>query len=196
MIMIATDTQHRCPWVDMNKPDYITYHDQEWGVPVHDDEKMFEFLILEGMQAGLNWYTILKKREHFREAFADFNAEKMAGFGDKEIAKLMQNKGIIRNQLKIAAAITNAQQYLRLMEREGGFAQFLWQFVEGKTINNKIQDMTDYPTTSEQAQAMSHTLKKLGFKFVGPTICYAHMQATGMVNDHVVDCFRYQEVAR
>lgn len=183
----------RCGWCDKD-PLYISYHDKEWGVPLHDDQTMFEFLILEGMQAGLSWITILKKRENFRKAFADFNPEKIARFSDKKIEKLMQNAGIIRNRLKILAAVKNAQLYLEIQEKEGGFAEYLWQFVGGKPIKNTWKTLKNIPANTKESDQMSKDLKRRGFKFVGSTICYAHMQATGMVNDHLVSCFRYDKV--
>jgi len=185
--------KQRCQWC-LADPLYIDYHDKEWGVPVHDDQAMFEFLILEGMQAGLSWLTILKKRENFRKAFANFNPEKIARFNTKEIEKLMLNSGIIRNRLKISAVITNAQTYLDLVEVEHSFCDYLWQFAGGKTLKNSWKSLKQIPCETKESQAMSKDLKKRGFKFVGPTICYAHMQATGMMNDHLVSCFRYKEL--
>lgn len=186
----------RCPWLDLTKPDYVAYHDFEWGVPVYDDQQMFEFLTLESAQAGLSWYTVLKKRENYRHAFDQFDPVKIASYDESKIEELMQNAGIIRNRLKINATISNAQRYLELMEREGSFAQFLWQFVDGKPIINRFKTLSEYPATTPESDQMSKALKKLGFKFVGSTICYAHMQATGMVNDHSCDCYRRQEIIR
>ena len=177
---------HRCGWCEGDAL-YIDYHDNEWGVPVYDDNKLFEFLILEGMQAGLSWITILKKREAFREAFAGFDPEKMARFSEKKIEALMQNKGIVRNQLKIRAAVTNAQAFLRLQSQES-FSAFLWGFVNGEPIVNHWQKMDEVPVSTPQSGMMSKSLKKQGFKFVGATICYAFMQAVGMVNDHLAWC--------
>lgn len=188
------DNQTRCPWLDLSKPDYIAYHDKEWGVPVYDNQKMFEFLMLESAQAGLSWYTVLKKRDNYRQAFDQFNPEKIARYDSNKVEKLLQNPGIIRNRLKVNAAISNAQCYLELMEREDGFADFLWQFVGDKPIINEFHTLSDYPATTEQSDAMSKALKALGFKFVGSTICYAHMQATGMVNDHSMECYRRSEL--
>lgn len=188
------DNQTRCPWLDLSKPDYIAYHDMEWGVPVYDDQKMFEFLILESAQAGLSWYTVLKKRDNYRQAFDQFNPEKIARYDSGKVENLLQNPGIIRNRLKVNAAINNAQCYLELMEKEGGFADFLWQFVGDKPIVNEFHALSDYPATTEQSDALSKALKALGFKFVGSTICYAHMQATGMVNDHSMECYRRSEL--
>jgi DNA-3-methyladenine glycosylase I len=184
----------RCPWVDQSKPDYVAYHDEEWGVPVHDDRKMFEFIILEGAQAGLSWYTVLKKRANYRLAFDDFDPLKIASYDMNRVETLLQNPGIIRNRAKVLATINNAQRYLEVVEKEGGFCDFLWQFVGGKPIVNELASMSDYPATTTESDAMSKALKKLGFKFIGPTICYAHMQATGMVNDHSLDCYRRAEI--
>lgn len=184
----------RCPWVDLSKPDYVDYHDREWGVPIHDDRLLFEFLILEGAQAGLSWYTVLRKREEYRLAFANFNAEKVARFGARQVASLLGNPGIIRNRLKILAAINNAQKFLDVQETFGSFAQYMWRFVDGRPIVNKIRKSSDYPATSPESDTMSKDLRDRGFKFVGSTICYAHMQATGMVNDHSLDCFRRKEI--
>lgn len=187
-------TPVRCPWLDLSKPDYVAYHDNEWGVPVYDDQKMFEFLMLESAQAGLSWYTVLKKRENYRQAFDQFDPVKIASYDSAKIENLLQNPSIIRNRLKVNAAINNAQRYLELMEKEGSFATYLWQFVDGKPIINEFNSLSDYPATTEQSDAMSKALKSLGFKFVGSTICYAHMQATGMVNDHSTDCYRRSEI--
>ncbi|MFQ5431866.1 MAG: DNA-3-methyladenine glycosylase I [Nitrospinota bacterium] len=183
----------RCEWADSN-PLYVAYHDKEWGVPVHNDRKIFEFLILEGAQAGLSWLTVLKKRQNYKKAFDNFNAEKIARYDRKKVNELLQNPGIIRNRLKIAAAITNARAFLEAKEECGGFNKFIWRFVGGKPIINKRKKMGDIPATTPESDAMSRELKRRGFKFVGSTICYAHMQATGMVNDHTVDCFRYKEL--
>jgi DNA-3-methyladenine glycosylase I len=187
-------TLKRCAWSG-DDPLYVEYHDKEWGVPVHDDRRLFEFLVLEGMQAGLSWITILRKRENFRRAFAGFDPEKVARFGKREIARLMADAGIIRNELKILSAVTNAQAFLRVREEFGSFDKYLWQFVGGAPRINRRRSMKDVPATSPESDAMSRDLKKRGFKFVGSTICYAHMQATGMVNDHVTSCFRYQHLA-
>ncbi len=188
--------KQRCPWVDLNKPDYVAYHDQEWGVPVYDDQKMFELLTLESAQAGLSWYTVLKKREHYRRAFDQFNPLKISAYDAKDIERLLQDPGIIRNRLKISAAITNARCFLEIQAKQGSFAEFLWQFVEGKPKINRFNKLTDYPATTIESETMSKELKRLGFKFVGPTICYAHMQAAGLVNDHTLDCFRHSEVLK
>lgn len=183
----------RCNWCERDQL-YIEYHDTEWGVPVHNDAKLFEFLILEGAQAGLNWLTILKKRAGYKKAFADFNAEKIARFPKEKIAKLMQNSDIIRNRAKIEATITNARAFLAIQETFGSFAKYSWQFVNGERIVNAWQNIKDLPATSKESDAFSKDLKQRGFKFVGSTIIYAHMQAVGMVNDHLVSCFRYTEV--
>lgn len=173
----------------------MAYHDQEWGVPVRDDRTLFEFLILEGAQAGLSWITILRKRENYRQAFAGFDAEKVAGFGEAEIARLLENPGIVRNRLKVRAAVTNAQHFLELRAAVGSFSDYIWGFVDGRPVQNARRGMGDIPATTPVSDALSKDLKRRGFKFVGSTIVYAHMQATGMVNDHVTGCFRHSEVA-
>ncbi len=183
----------RCQWADSD-PLYITYHDTEWGVPVHDDQKIFEFLILEGMQAGLSWITILRKRENFRAAFDNFDPEKVARYDKRKIKKLLADPGIIRNRLKVAAAVTNARVFLKTQEEFGSFDQYIWQFVGGQPIKNKWKAIKQLPGRTKESDKMSEDLKKRGFKFVGSTICYAHMQTTGMVNDHMVHCFRYNEL--
>jgi DNA-3-methyladenine glycosylase I len=175
---------------------YVRYHDEEWGVPVHDDRRQFEFLVLEGAQAGLSWSTILNKREGYREAFADFDVERVARFDKGRVEKLMQFPGIVRNRLKIESAIGNAKAVLKLQDEIGGLAAHLWSFVGGRPIVNRWTDMKQVPATSPESDALSKDLKKRGFKFVGSTIVYAHMQATGMVNDHVVSCFRYKVCQR
>jgi DNA-3-methyladenine glycosylase I len=185
----------RCAWVAGSDQLYIDYHDKEWGVPVHDDQILFEFLILEGFQAGLSWSTILRKRENFRAAFDEFDPHKIALYGDEKIAELLSNSGIIRNRLKVHAAIQNARQFLAVQEEFGSFDAYLWQFVGGKTIQNAWTKLSDLPAHTPISDAMSKDLNSRGFKFVGSTICYAHMQATGMVNDHTVDCFRYKELS-
>ena len=174
----------------------IRYHDTEWGVPVHDDRLLFEYLILEGAQAGLSWSTVLKKRESYRAAFDNFAAEKIVRYGDKKVAELLANPGIIRNRLKVAATIQNAKSFLKVQEEFGSFDAYLWRFVDGKPIVNRRKSMKEVPAKTEQSDAMSKDLLKRGFKFVGSTICYAHMQATGMVNDHLVTCFRHGEVSK
>jgi DNA-3-methyladenine glycosylase I len=192
----APDDRPRCGWSYAGmSPEYIAYHDQEWGVPVHDDRKLFEFLILEGAQAGLSWSTILRKREGYREAFAGFDVERVARFDKRKIERLMQFPGIVRNRLKVAAAIENARRYLEVQEECGSFAKYSWAFVGGRPIVHRWRDMKQVPATSPESDALSQDLKRRGFKFVGSTIIYAHMQATGMVNDHVVACFRHKEVS-
>ena len=183
----------RCEWVGTD-PLMIAYHDQEWGVPIHDDRKLFEFLILEGMQAGLSWMTILRKRENFRVAFNDFDPQVVARYDQAKFEQLMQDAGIIRNRRKIEAAAQNAQAFLAVQEEFGSFDAYMWQFVDGKPIVNSWQKMSEIPAQTEESVNLSKDLKKRGFNFVGPTIMYAHMQATGMVNDHTTDCFRYHEV--
>ncbi len=185
---------NRCPWVDLSKPDYVDYHDREWGVPVHDDRTIFEFLTLEAAQAGLSWYTVLRKREGYRQAFADFDPEKVARYGKKQIDGLLKNPGIIRNRLKILAAVNNAGRFLAVQQEFGSFDNYIWRFVEGKPIINRLKTLKDYPATSRESDALSQDLKQRGFKFVGSTIVYAHMQATGMINDHVTGCFRRQPI--
>jgi DNA-3-methyladenine glycosylase I len=191
----TTVSTGRCEWGDKGGELYVTYHDTEWGVPVHDDRKQFEFLMLEGAQAGLSWLTVLRKREAYRKAFADFDPVKVARFSEKKIETLIQNPGIIRNRLKIKAAVSNARAFLEVQHEFGSFDAYIWGFVDGKTIQNRWKTMSDLPATSVQSEALSKDLKKRGFKFVGSTIMYAHMQAAGMVNDHLVSCFRYRECA-
>ena len=186
----------RCLWVDPEDTLSCEYHDREWGVPLHDDRKLFEFLVLEGGQAGLSWMTILRKRENFRKAFDDFVPEKVARYDGRKIAKLLADPGIIRNRRKIEAAITNAKAFLEVQKEFGSFDSYVWSFVGGKPVRNEWRRLADIPAFTAEAQRMSADLLKRGFRFVGPTICYAHMQATGMVNDHLVDCFRHNEVAR
>ena len=183
----------RCAWCGED-PLYVAYHDEEWGVPVRDDQRMFEFLVLETFQAGLSWITILRKRENFRKAFDNFDYHKIAGYPQKKIDSLLQDTGIIRNRLKIHATISNAQAYIKIQEEFGSFCDYIWGFVDGKPIQNNAKTMRDIPANNALSDALSKDLKKRGFKFVGSTVVYAHMQATGMVNDHVTDCFRYNEV--
>lgn len=185
---------HRCPWVDLTKRDYIEYHDSEWAVPVHEDRRLFEFLVLEAAQAGLSWYTVLRKREHYRIAFDHFDPEKVARYGEPQVAALLSNPGIIRNRQKVLAAIQNAGRFLEVQEAFGSFATYIWRFVGGQPMVHEISTLSAYPATSPESDAMSKDLRQRGFRFVGSTICYAHMQATGMVNDHVLDCFRRQEI--
>jgi DNA-3-methyladenine glycosylase I len=187
----ATSSQTRCAWVALDDPLYVAYHDDEWGRPVHDDQHLFEMLCLEGMQAGLSWRTILHKRANYRKAFADFDATRIARFDAAKVEALLQDAGIIRNRLKVNAIIGNARAYLALHTEPGDFARYLWGFVGGQPVVNHWHKITDAPTKTPQAEAMSKDLLKRGFKFVGPTICYAFMQAVGMVNDHTTDCFRY-----
>lgn len=181
---------HRCPWAG-NDPLYQQYHDKEWGIPVHNDRKLFEMLILEGAQAGLSWITILRKREHYRKAFDHFDAKKIAQYNNRNIEALMNNEGIVRNRLKITAAIINAKSFLEVQKEFGSFDKYIWQFVGGSPIINKRVSIKDIPSSTPESDVMSKDLKKRGFKFVGATICYAFMQACGMVNDHEVRCFRY-----
>ena len=182
----------RCDWVGTD-PLYIDYHDKEWGVPVHDDRTIFEFLVLEGAQAGLSWLTVLRKRPHYVKAFNNFDARKIARYNSVKIKQLLANPGIIRNKLKIASAIQNAQVFLEIQKEFGTFDAYIWQFVQGKPIINRWKSIKEIPARTAQSDVMSKDLMKRGFKFVGSTICYAHMQATGMVNDHIIDCFRYSE---
>ena len=184
----------RCFWCDSIKPDYLDYHDKEWGVPVHDDRLLFEYLILEGAQAGLSWYTVLTKRPRYRELFCNFEAEKIVDFDDEKIAAVLADPGIIRHRGKVEATVGNARAFLKVCEEFGAFNSYIWQFVEGKPVVNNIRTPEDYVSSSLESDAMSRDLKKRGFKFVGSTICYAYMQAVGMVNDHQVDCFRYHEI--
>jgi len=184
----------RCSWAG-DMPIYIDYHDKEWGRPVHDDRKLFEMFILEGAQAGLSWITVLKKREAYREAFDRFDPEKIARYDDKKIEELMANEGIIRNRLKINGAVTNAKLFLEIVEKYGSFDKFIWSYVDYKPIINNREKLEDIPATTPVSDKISKDLKKIGFKFVGSTIIYAFMQATGMVNDHLTDCFVYKELA-
>jgi len=182
----------RCRWVT-DDPVYIDYHDREWGVPCYDDQHLFEMLILEGAQAGLSWLTILKKREGYRKAFVQFDAQKMARFSEKKIETLLQNPAIVRNRLKVNAAVTNARAYLSIVEKYDCFADYIWQFIGGRPIINHWKKLKDIPVTTLESDNMSKDLKKRGFKFVGSTICYAYMQSVGMVNDHTTNCFRYKK---
>lgn len=184
----------RCPWADATKLDYLVYHDQEWGVPVREDRKLFEFLLLEAAQAGLSWYTILRKREAYREAFAGFDPQTVALYTEADIASLLANPGIVRNRLKVRSAICNARHFLAIQAHYGSFATYLWQFVDGKPQVNAWRTQEECPTTSPQANALARDLKQRGFTFMGPTVCYAYMQAVGLVNDHLLDCFRRQEI--
>ena len=190
-----TKAVQRCTWAEGVSLDYIEYHDKEWGVPVWDDRVQFEFLILEGAQAGLSWSTILNKREGYRKAFVDFDPIKVARFTDKRVEKLLQDPSIVRNRLKVKSAVTNAKAFLAVQQEYGTFCDYIWGFVGGKPIQNKLKTDGDVPATSPESDALSQELKKRGFKFVGSTIIYAHMQATGMVNDHVTGCFRRKPCA-
>lgn len=183
----------RCDWCKTD-PDYVHYHDEEWGVPVHDDRKLFEMLILEGAQAGLSWLTVLKKREAYREAFAGFHVDKVAAFDDSDLERLLNNPGIIRNRLKLSSAITNARAFIRVRESFGSFDRYIWQFVDGKPIQHTFASVKQLPPSTPRSETMSKDLKKRGFNFVGPTICYSFMQAVGMVNDHIVSCIRYKHI--
>lgn len=183
----------RCPWATSD-PLYVQYHDCEWGVPVHDDRKLFEMLILEGAQAGLSWITILKKQESYRSAFDNFDAAKIARYDQRKIQKLLRDEGIVRNRLKIEAAVLNAKAFLTVRKELGSFDRYIWQFVDGKPVQNRWRTLKQIPAKTAISDAMSKDLKQRGFKFVGSTICYAFMQATGLVNDHLVTCFRHSEV--
>jgi DNA-3-methyladenine glycosylase I len=186
----------RCDWAGDSSLQYIEYHDKEWGVPVWDDRKQFEFLLLEGAQAGLSWSTILNKRTGYRKNFANFDAQKVARFTQKQIDKILMDPGIVRNKLKVNAAVNNARRFLEVQEEFDGFCNYIWQFVGGKPLQNRIRRQSETPATSPESDAMSKDMKKRGFKFVGSTILYAHMQATGMVNDHLTTCFRHKECAQ
>lgn len=181
---------NRCGWVNLGEPLYVEYHDKEWGVPVHDDRLLFEFLILEGAQAGLSWLTILKRREGYRKAFANFDVKKVAKYDEEKIEELMQNEGIIRNRLKIESTVKNAKCFIEIQKEFGSFDEYVWGFVGGKPRKNNWKSMKEVPAATEEAKALSKDLLKRGFKFVGPTIMYAFMQAVGMVDDHTCDCFR------
>lgn len=189
------DNKIRCSWAG-TKPEYIDYHDNEWGVPVRDDNTLFEFLILETFQAGLSWITVLKKRENFRKAFDNFDFNLIASYDQNKTDLLMQDKGIIRNRLKILAAISNAKAFLLVRKEYGSFSKYIWSFTEGKTIINSYKSVDELPAKTELSDKISKDLKKRGFKFTGSTVIYAHMQATGMVNDHILSCFRYKELSK
>jgi len=184
----------RCGWVNLSDPMYKDYHDREWGVPVHDDKVIFEFLVLEGAQAGLSWGTILRKRENFRRSFEEFDPARVARFDERKVNRLLGDAGIIRNRLKIRSAVQNAKAFLKVQEEFGSFDSYVWRFVGGRTRVNKWRSLKDIPTSTRESRALSEDLVARGFRFVGPTICYSHMQATGMVNDHLVTCFRYGEL--
>lgn len=185
----------RCDWA-LSDPLYIRYHDREWGVPLHDDRKLFEYLILDGAQAGLSWLTILRKREGYRQAFAEFDAEKVARFGRRDIERLMRDEAIVRNRQKIESAIKNAQAFLEVCEADGSFDRFLWRLVDRRPIQNKFKTISEVPAETRESRTLSADLKERGFSFVGPTICYAFMQAAGMVNDHLVTCFRHAQLRK
>ena len=187
-------TKQRCAWVNLKNELYIKYHDEDWGVPIHEDQKLFEMLVLEGAQAGLSWETVLRKRENYRNAFDGFDPQKVAEYNELKKEELLQNKGIIRNRLKIKSAIQNAQVFLEIQKEFGSFDKYIWDFVDGKPIQNKIQLPSDLPAKTELSDEISKDLKKRGMNFVGSTIIYAFMQSVGMVNDHEVSCFRYSEV--
>jgi len=189
---MAKKGKTRCQWCLSGNELYVQYHDREWGMPVHGDRRQFEFLTLESAQAGLSWSTVLNKREGYRQAFADFDPAKVARFTEKRILKLLENPGIIRNKLKVRSAVSNAQLFLAVQEEFGSFDKYIWQFVDGRAIQNKWRTMKQIPVTTKESDALSKDLKRRGFKFVGSTIMYAHMQAVGMVNDHTVDCFRHK----
>lgn len=189
------ENKKRCTWCDETSDLYMEYHDKEWGVPVTDDRKLFEMLTLEGMQAGLSWLTILKKRENFQTAFDGFDYEKVAGYDEKKLEELLQNEGIIRNRLKIESTVKNARAFMGIREEDGSFAHYLWKWVDFRPIQNSFQQLSDLPAKTELSEKISRDLKKRGMNFVGPTIIYALMQAVGMVNDHEVSCFRYAECA-
>ncbi len=189
-------TKCRCPWLDDTKPDYVEYHDTEWGVPVFDDQKMFECLVLESAQAGLSWYTILKKREGYREAFANFDVNKVAQYSEKDVEALIQNPAIVRNRLKIEATVNNAKRFIEIQQEFGSFCKYIWGFVDFKPIVNTIETLEDYVATSEISDKLAKDMKKRGFKFLGSTTLYSHLQATGLINDHSTSCFRRNEIIR
>jgi DNA-3-methyladenine glycosylase I len=188
-------TKTRCAWAG-DDPLYVRYHDREWGVPLRDDRRLFEFLVLEGAQAGLSWITILKKRENYRKAFDGFDPKKVAAFGENKIAAMLADAGIVRNRLKISAAVRNAHTFLEIQGEFGSFDAYLWRFVDGRPKQNRWKVLTEVPAETGESRALSKDLIRRGCSFVGPTICYAFMQAVGMVNDHLVNCFRYEEIAR
>lgn len=184
----------RCPWVDLSKPDYVRYHDEEWGVPVHDDRTLFEYLILESAQAGLSWYTVLRKREGYRAAYAGFDPLVVAGFTPGDVERMLLDPGIIRHRRKIESSILSARAFLEIQAGFGSFASYLWRFVDGRPIVHTLASMSDYPATTSQSDALAKDLRQRGFAFLGSTTCYAFMQAVGLVNDHSVDCFRRREL--
>ena len=192
--MMCRDEVCRCAWVDLSKPDYVAYHDTEWGVPMHDDRTLFELLVLESAQAGLSWYTILRKREAYRQAFDGFDAAIIARYDADKVAELLANAGIVRNRLKVLATISNAQSFLAVQDEFGSFAAYVWRFVGGAPKQNAWRSASECPTSTQESDAMSKDMRRRGFKFMGSTVCYAYMQAVGMVNDHAVDCFRHEAV--
>ncbi len=183
----------RCEWPGTD-PLYVTYHDTEWGVPCHDDRALFEHLVLDGAQAGLSWITILRKRENYRKAFAGFDPQKVAKFGPARVERLLRDPGIVRNRLKVESAVANARAFLKVQDEQGSFDRFIWEFVGGRTIRNRWRELGEIPAETAESRAMSKALRARGFRFVGPTICYAFMQAAGLVNDHLVGCFRHRQV--
>ncbi len=185
--------KQRCGWC-VGDPLYEAYHDEEWGVPVYEDDRLFEFLVLETFQAGLSWITILRKRENFRKAFDNFDYQKIAQYSEEKIAELLQDAGIIRNKLKVRATVTNAQAFMKIQKEFGDFSNYIWSFVDGSPIDKAVENYKEVPPTTPVSDKLSKDLKKRGFKFVGSTVIYAHMQATGMVNDHEISCFRYEEI--
>lgn len=190
------NAQCRCPWLDTSKQDYVAYHDEEWGVPLYDDQKLFEFITLESAQAGLSWYTILKKRSGYRHAFENFDVKKVALFTDDDVERLMLFDGIVRNRLKIIATINNAKRFIEIQQEFGSFSNYQWQFVDNKPLISNLNELSDYPAITEISTVFAKDLKKRGFKFLGPTTVYAHMQACGMVNDHSNECFRKAEIIK
>ncbi len=192
--MTALESVRRCPWPTFHDPLYLAYHDTEWGVPVREDRTIYEFLVLEVFQAGLSWRTVLHKREHFRRAFAGFEYRRVAGFGAREVARLVADAGIIRNRAKIEAAVQNARRLLEVRQEFGTFARYMWSWVNGQPLLHRLRGVKDYPVYTEEAVAWAKDLKQRGFRFLGPTVVYAHMQAVGMVNDHTVGCFRYRQL--
>lgn len=186
----------RCDWVPLDQPDYLAYHDEEWGVPVHDDVHLFEMLVLEGAQSGLSWSTILRKRDGYRRAFDGFDPGKVARFTSSKVERLLQDPGIVRNRLKVESTVANARAVLDVQQEAGSFSEYLWAFVDGEPIVNAWRSLDEIPSETAESRAMSKDMKRRGFRFVGPTVCYAFMQACGLVNDHVVSCFRYREVAQ
>lgn len=194
--MMCRDEVCRCAWVDLSKPDYVAYHDTEWGVPVHDDRTLFEFLVLESAQAGLSWYTILRKREAYRQAFDGFDASIIARYDADKVAELLANAGIVRNRLKVLATINNAQRFLAVQAEFGSFSAYVWGFVGGRPQVNAWRTLAECPARTTESDALSADLKRRGFKFMGSTVCYAYMQAVGMVNDHLLGCFRREDLLR